>query len=365
MNAEQRLDQLESFLAHDPGNATLLSEAVQQAIQAGLPERGRRLLDASQAESTLRRHLDASILIADGHFEAAAAVLAVLLDEGREDAGILFNLGYAQFGAGTPEAAVQTFSALVSRDDAPEHTLVWLLRALHHAGLPADAIAAWNAAPTRLRGAEAAGIAALACLDVDDFEGARRLSAGALAAGSTSTEALVAAATLAIADDDLDAAMTHLDSAGAEPKDGRLLATRAIAWMARGDLAQAEQTFNHAVATGTRHLGTWHALAWCQIAGGRVDAARRTLETALGMDRNFAETHGALAVVAALQGRSEAAHEAIARAQRLDRESLSWRYAEVLLSGQAHDPAVVRGLARQMLGRQRNGDAVSLARRLE
>ena len=147
MTPEHRLAQLESLLAQDPANAALLADAVQQAVEGGLPEHARRLLqlaDPSQAVSPLHRHLDALILIAEGRFDVAANVLASLREEVGEDPGILFNLGYAQFGAGTPDLAAETFSALIAREDAPEHALVWLLRALHHAGHPAEAVAAWN-----------------------------------------------------------------------------------------------------------------------------------------------------------------------------------------------------------------------------
>jgi hypothetical protein len=65
------------------------------------------------------------------------------------------------------------------------------------------------------------------------------------------------------------------------------------------------------------------------------------------MDRNFAESHGALAVVDALQARPADARRGIARALRLDRGCVSAVLAQKLLgraSGQAgqslHDELV-------------------------
>jgi len=55
------------------------------------------------------------------------------------------------------------------------------------------------------------------------------------------------------------------------------------------------------------HIGTWHVLAWVDIMLGDVADARAAFETALSLDRNFAETHGAGQAGAALQ-RMQRAH---------------------------------------------------------
>jgi Tfp pilus assembly protein PilF len=79
------------------------------------------------------------------------------------------------------------------------------------------------------------------------------------------------------------------------------------------------------------HVGTWHVLGWTQLMQGDVSAAQRAFERALAADRNFAESHGGLAVVAAMQGRDEEARQSIRRALRLNREAMSPQYAQLLL----------------------------------
>lgn len=64
---------------------------------------------------------------------------------------------------------------------------------------------------------------------------------------------------------------------------------------------------------------------------GDVGAAHAAFEKALAIDRNFGETHGGLAIVAALQGREADAHLGIKRALRLDPQALSPRYADMVL----------------------------------
>jgi Tfp pilus assembly protein PilF len=100
------------------------------------------------------------------------------------------------------------------------------------------------------------------------------------------------------------------------------------------------------------HVGSWHVLAWIHLIRRDVFAARSAFERALALDRNFSETHGGLAVVAALQGHQEEAHASIKRALRLDRQAVSARYAEILLlqSHGQHDEA--RAMMEAFLARQ-------------
>ncbi|HSW18711.1 MAG TPA: tetratricopeptide repeat protein, partial [Ramlibacter sp.] len=98
------------------------------------------------------------------------------------------------------------------------------------------------------------------------------------------------------------------------------------------------------------HIGTWHGLGWTQLLLQDLDGARASFETALELDRNFAENHGGLAVILALQKQAQAAREHIELAQRLDRANLSSRYAQALLSGEAQDTQAIQRLAQRLLG---------------
>jgi branched-chain amino acid transport system permease protein len=68
--------------------------------------------------------------------------------------------------------------------------------------------------------------------------------------------------------------------------------------MLAGDMPQAEQSFWQALETTmAEHIGTWHGLALSLVLQGRLDEAQALYEQTLEMDRNFAESHGGLAVV--------------------------------------------------------------------
>jgi Flp pilus assembly protein TadD len=98
------------------------------------------------------------------------------------------------------------------------------------------------------------------------------------------------------------------------------------------------------------HIGTWHGQGWAQVLRRDLAAARRSFQAALELDRNFAESHGALAVVLALEQQEQAARKHIELAKRLDVEGLSARYAEAVLTGEAQDTQAVQRLAQRLLG---------------
>jgi tetratricopeptide (TPR) repeat protein len=69
------------------------------------------------------------------------------------------------------------------------------------------------------------------------------------------------------------------------------------------------------------------------MAARNLPRARAAFEGALECDRNFAETHGGLALVAHLQGRRQEAERALETALRLDKRSPTARYAQALMCG--------------------------------
>jgi Flp pilus assembly protein TadD len=84
---------------------------------------------------------------------------------------------------------------------------------------------------------------------------------------------------------------------------------------------------------------------------GDVGGAQSAFERAMSVDRNFGETHGGLAVVAALQSREEDARQLVRRALRLDPKSLAARYAEMLLMQRQGRDAEAKAVLDSILSR--------------
>jgi Tfp pilus assembly protein PilF len=97
------------------------------------------------------------------------------------------------------------------------------------------------------------------------------------------------------------------------------------------------------------HVGTWHGQGWCELLQRRYASALDAFERALALDRNFAETHGGLAVVHARRGDRDAAMQAIERAMRLNKHGFAARYAQAVLEGKADDADAMRALAGSVL----------------
>lgn len=359
--AQQRLARLEGFLQQDPGNAHLRADTFYAALQCGEWSRAREQLEwarGAQPGDAAWALREADWLLAQKRYPEAREFLEALRRQAAGDVPlervIDQNLGFIAFSEGRFAEAVAQLKPLADdTGQAPSGSLQQLwLRALHHVGDVAGACQ-W-AAQAESRGQldpGAAGIAALAAVDLADFAAAQRWCRVAESAGVIQMEALVARSSIALAVPDASTArQLAMQATQINARDGRAWSARAFAELLAGDLAAARASFEQALAFMPQHIGTWHGQGWVQVLQRDVAAARASFEHALALDRNFAESHGGLAVALAMQGDAAAAREHIALAQRLDRANLSSRYAEAILSGEAQDAQAIQRLAQRLLG---------------
>lgn len=366
-DATERLASLETLLQEDPGNASLCAAAALAALDAGLASRASVLLDSASQDSgdTQLLHVRGLVALAEHRFADAAAIFEALIQAGADAPALRFNLAYAQFRGGDLSAAEAGLRGLLAVEGAPPQTLVYLVRSLHGQGRPEAALDAWQAAPDAFRTTQTGGIVSLAALDAGRSDEARRLSEAALAGAEPPPEALVTCATLLVGDGNLARAELLLDRAmQVTPNDGRVWSAVGAATLLGGDVAKAEMAFTRACEVLPQHVGSWVTLAWCQILSRDFAGARYSLDAALVLDRNFAETHGAFAVMHALLGQAVYAEQAIERALRLDRKSLSARYAQAILAGEASDRDAVQALALRLLRGRPGPDGVVLLERV-
>jgi Tfp pilus assembly protein PilF len=125
----------------------------------------------------------------------------------------------------------------------------------------------------------------------------------------------------------------------------------ARAWVGLGtaallgqDFAGAKSALRRGVEHMPGHVGSWHLLAWTELMTGEIDEAERLFARSFELDRNFAETHGALATIAAMRGDRESALRSTEVAKRLDSECLSAKYAQSVLARAAGDAEQAREL---------------------
>jgi len=180
--------------------------------------------------------------------------------------------------------------------------------------------------------ADALGVQALLLLDSGDRDGARRVAEQASAHVATQIDAETVLGTLALWEQRPEEAEGYFaDILTRQPAAGRALLGLGQVRLLRGQLGSGHEVLERAVANMPHHIGSWHALAWCQLLQGELEAARSSYEHALAIDRSFGETHGGMAILYALRGESLEAEEEIKRARKLDPSGRSAVYARALL----------------------------------
>jgi tetratricopeptide (TPR) repeat protein len=359
-----RLPRLLGYLGQDPANLPLRAEAFEEALACGEWEQASELLragagyGASGAAWSLRQ---ARLCIARRQLPEAAALLEALGGASGTDPVLAHDLAWVRLLQGDAAAARALLEPWVGPDAEPRELpaevreplqLLWL-RALHRLQQLGPA---WEWAET-LRSRQqltpaACGAASLIAVDRGELAAARALSDAALAVHPQQPEALVARACVALALGEADEATQLLERAlQANPQDGRVWSALGLASLRRGRLPVAQQQFERAVANLPEHIGTWHGLGWTRLLQQDLPGAREAFEQALQRDRNFAESHGAVGLVLALQGERSAGLRHLELADRLDPHNVTARYARALLAGQARDARQVQALVARLLDR--------------
>lgn len=331
-----RLSRLRAYAAQDPGNDRLYFDLVDELLGHGLIEEAQTTLrgmpEASrQTQDYLWRN--ARCALSSNDFAAAIKLLEALPREGMDEAAICHDLAYAYLCDGQIIAAENALApVLVHAVDVPAVGVLHA-RVLHHRGQLGDAITMGEAiVATHPENAEAWGVLALLHIDTLQIEPARRAADTALRLNAHQPDALTALGTLYLWSRDADAASQAFGSLlSLQPNAGRALAGAGESLMLKGDIADARALLSRAVVAMPNHIGTWHALAWCDLLQGDVAHARICFDKAYELDRNFGETHGGIGLIHALAGETEAARQAVKRALRLDPQSRNARYAQSLL----------------------------------
>lgn len=348
-----RLHRTEGYLASDPSNVELLARAIDLSLEAHDLDRAAGHAEHARAHHPADPYLQCRyghVLLAQGKASEAAPVFSGLLDA-HPDVHLAYGLAACQLAGGAWADALATLAPYRDDPSLPPEAVSLMVRALHQLGDYAAGAALVEAWQEALQDhPDFCAAAGLFCLDAGQFDRAAALAERAMAAGQHSLEVLVTSATVALGRTDAELARQRFKEALAmNPSEGRSWSGLGMASMLGGDMAGAALQFEQAVRFMPAHIGSWHALGWCKLFAEDLDAAEDAFSAALAIDRNFGETHGALAVVAAHRGLSERARAGIEVALRLDAQCLSARYAEMALNGQLADPERFKAIALRLI----------------
>jgi tetratricopeptide (TPR) repeat protein len=351
-----RVTRLEQFADKDPSNPILLCDLLDELLTEGrVDDAWARLRSAQPDLRALSgvRFREARCAMMRQDPAGAVSILHSLLQESPDAVpGIRHDLAYAQLGLGLPDEAWKTLAAVhVTGDDGVAIALL-KARILHRQRRYDAALEVLAPVSSDSRMAEVHGLRALLLLDLGEAAFASAEATQALDADPEQYEAGLAAGTVALWARDIESSTTTFQKLLANhPDSGRALLGLGENLMLQGDIPAARSVLNRASVAMADHIGTWHALAWCQLLEGDLAGAKHDFDRAFALDRTFGETHGGLALVHALRGERMEAEESIKRATRLDPAGFSAKYAKsVLLLDEGH-PEEARRIVDDLLAK--------------
>ncbi|MEN9865090.1 MAG: hypothetical protein RL748_680 [Pseudomonadota bacterium] len=340
-----RLQRLQGYLLQDPDNTHLLLDLIDLCLALGLWQNAQPYLEHARQlapHDPYFQQRQASVWMAQENWAAANAVLESLYRD-MPDLILAHDLAITRFRLGQYAAAQACLQACLAQPSVPLASVILMLRCLHHGGDLKSALALVQpyevAAETS---AEFWSVVSLLQLDADNLPQAERCCRHALALAQDKTvlEALIVSGTLALGHADLTLAQQHFEQAlQIKPDEGRIWGGKGLIKLMQQDWIAASADLEQAVIFMPRHIGTRHVLAWCKILAGDLASARAILNAALAMDRNFGETHGGLAVVAAMSGQTAEAQVLVRRSLGLNPQGMAARFAQTLLARQGNSPA--------------------------
>ncbi len=343
-------DELLRYLAVDPTNANLLNDAIRASLAMGDAAGARQLIGRARElhpDHPGFQHLAAHAAMSARDWPGAIALLETLLQT-HADVHLQRDLGLALFMAGRHADSLRALALALDEDPVVQE---YRLRAVHHVGTAQEGLeAALAAVALPQASANLFGVASLVAFDADRLDLARAWAQAALDRDPDQYEARLTRAYAAASDgDDAQADVQLRQMLAQRPSEPRAISALGITLLARSQTAEALPLLQAAVSGMPGHIGSWHALGWCEMVAGNPVAARAAFEQALELDHNFAESHGAMAVVQAIAGDRDAAEHSIRTAERLDPRNAPAKYARLLLSGAGSDQRAVATLAKSLL----------------
>lgn len=336
----QHIDRLKSYLAADPANALLVCDLADAYFSAAQYHEADQLLKALDAEvlnapGVAFRHARISLIL--GRYEQSIEVLQSLIDQGHDNVALWHDLAFSYLCLRNTSEAKHAIKEAAKRfGDNAELCIVAGRVALMDGDFElahAELAKALAFAPEH---ATAMGLQALAYLDSDKQDTAFETAAKCISLYPEQHEALLVAGTVSLWRQDVSNASDYfvrvLDR---HPNSGRARSGYGQVMMLLNRLPEAREQLKMAVIAMPDHIGTWHALAWVELLLGDIDSAEANYQSAYDLDRNFADSHGGLALIHALKGRSEEADQAIKRALRLNPQCVTAHYAKTILLADA------------------------------
>ncbi|WP_411993480.1 tetratricopeptide repeat protein [Agarivorans sp. DSG3-1] len=186
---------------------------------------------------------------------------------------------------------------------------------------------------------EALGQLGLLYVDLGRNSEAKECAQLALSIDKNQLDSLLVLATVELIDLNFSLANSHVKQVlDKSPRLGRALTLKGQLQLNDNAPEKALISFKQAIKTMPNHIGTWHGLAWSYMLLDQLQDSRQCFFSALELDRNFAESHGGLAVLSAISGDLSGSKEYLARALGIDKQSFSGLFCKaIILRKEGHE----------------------------
>lgn len=333
---QAHLAMLLSFLEQDPDNLSLIADAANAALDAGDLATTSSLLDTYQRQQALTpalRSLRGVALLSAERWEEAAQIFENLLRDQGPDPATSFNLAWARGLLGDQAGVLEVIDPAVTAGVPRAAALK--VQALHHLGQLDEALAQGQTlAEERPHDQDLAAALSLVATDAERFDLALRYGQ----ASGHHPDGLATLGSLALHENRVQEALAYYDQALAGSSDNaRALLGKGLGLLVVGDGPAASDYLTRSAARFGDHPGSWIAAAWAHYINSDLVSSRQAFERALAADENFAESHGGLAVLDAVEGQYESAKRRTQIALRLDRTCFSAALASSLIAEQEGD----------------------------
>jgi tetratricopeptide (TPR) repeat protein len=331
-----RFERFLGFLTADPNNVSLRLKAIELGVECQAWDSLKQIildgLNLDPGNASFRGHAgmlalrDKEYSLACNHFEF------VIASDEPISLSTLYNYAFSLFYLAEYEKAHSVLQQIGPSSEMQKVVNVLSARCLHHMGKPEDAIELIEQLPAEEMDAETQGVLALLLHETQRAADASEAANRALSLNPQQLDALLARASLEVEFDRYDnARRDYIVATAAHPSCGRAWSGLAQIDMRDMQFDKAQEELELAVKLMPDHIGTWHMLAWIHILHGRVEQAKYAFDRSYEIDRNFGETHGGFAVIAAMQQQRKLAEQCMRRARKLNPDGFSVHYAELLL----------------------------------
>ena len=262
------------------------------------------------------------VKISQQRFADAEKLFVDLLRKKPNDAALMFNAGLAVYHQERWQDAFTYFNAAKDAGTAANICLPYLVRCQHQLGNLEDAIPLCEQWVEESKDLESKGY--LAMLEMDNFnkDKARQLAQEVLQQDPSNVEATIVAASYEVEEQDIDQAESLFENVLSQrPNQPRALFGKGLTQLYKGNHAEAIRLLRAAADAMPKDTGARVALGWAEITSQDFKAAEKTFREIIAIDRNFAEGHGGLAYVLAMNHKIDQANEEIKTATWLDPHS--------------------------------------------